>query len=153
MLVIPDFCCCPRAVKEHQVRRNRRVWSEHPVGQPDDRVDIEVSEEFLLDTGADTIPEESPVRHDHPSASRAARGCRVTSKLTHDQLKKQQCRLGCLSIVREVTLNPLFLFPAEWWICEDDVYSILLANFGELVAERVARVYLWCIEAMEKQIH
>ena len=79
LLVVPDFFRRPGAVEEQQVGRDARVRREHAVGQPDDRVQVEVLEQFLLDPRADAIAEERAVRHDHrrprPGFGRASAAC------------------------------------------------------------------------------
>jgi hypothetical protein len=56
-------------------------------------------------------------------------------------------------IVREIALNPLLFLAAERRICEDHVNPILLADFGQLEAQRVAGVDVRRIQAVQQKIH
>src|SRR5437016_4784239 len=74
-------------------------------------------------------------------------------QLSHDKLQEEQGCLTGLLVLGEVALDALLLLTAERWIGEYHVYPLLLSNFGELEAQRIARVDLWGIEAMQQQIH
>ena len=64
LLVVPDRLGRSGPVEEQQVRRDGCVRGEDAVGQPDDRVQVELREQLVLDPGADAIAEQRAVGHD-----------------------------------------------------------------------------------------
>ena len=62
------------AVEEKQIGRDAGVRRKDAVGQADNRVQVEVLEQFFLDPRANAIAEERAVGHDHGGAPRFAAG-------------------------------------------------------------------------------
>ena len=60
LFVIPDFARRPGAVEEQHVRRDAGVGREHAIGQPDDGVQVELLEQFLLDAAQTPSPNNVP---------------------------------------------------------------------------------------------
>ena len=70
LFVVPDFFRRMGAVEEHEIGWDAGVGCEDAVGQPDDGVEIEVFEQFLLDAGADAVAEERAVGNDDRGSAR-----------------------------------------------------------------------------------
>ena len=100
LLVVPNVFGGSGAVKEKEIRRNGRIGGEDAVRQPDNRVEVELLQEFLFDPRTDAVAEEYAIRDDHaaPAAFCAAHG---PAKFSHDELKEEQRGLCGLFVLRE----------------------------------------------------
>ena len=88
------------------------------------------------------------------TAARAGRPAGVECGGTpHDELEKEQCGFGGLSILRKVGLDTLLFLAAEGRVGEDDVHAFFLTDLGEFVAECVAGINVRSVEAVQEQIH
>src|SRR5262249_38155556 len=115
------------SIEEHQVSWDASVWSEDPVGEADDGVEIKVFEQFLLDSGADAVAEERAVWDDDRSAARFRR----TFKFAHDELQEEQRGFGGLFVLREVTKDATFFLAAEGRVGHDDINPVFVADFAQ----------------------
>src|ERR1700694_5214751 len=96
---------------------------------------VELFEQFLFDTGADTITEERAVRYDDPCPSRRRRAF----ELAHDELQEEQGGFGGLFIWRKVFKNAVFFFTAERGIGQDDIDALAITDFAYSDVEAVAQ--------------
>ena len=71
----------------------------------------------------------------------------------HDELQEEQRGFGGLLVFREIALDALLLLAAEGRVGEDHIHAILLADVGELEAQRVAGIDLRRVEAVQEQVH
>ncbi len=56
----------------------------------------------------------------------------------HDQLEEQQCRFRRAAILREIVEDAHLFFAAKRWVCQDYVDALILADFCETEAQRIA---------------
>jgi hypothetical protein len=57
VLVIPNLICWTGAIEEEDIGGNAGIRGENSVRQPNNSVEIELLEQFLLDAGADAVAE------------------------------------------------------------------------------------------------
>src|SRR5690349_14635717 len=114
MLVIPHRLRWTGSVEEQNVGRYLGVRSEDAVRQPHDGVEVVVCQQLFLDSRADARSEQSAVGHDNAGSSSESTAMTRTTQLPHNQLKKQQGRLGRLAVFREVPLYSLLFLTAKW---------------------------------------
>lgn len=88
LFVVPDFLCRSTPVEEQQIGRNAGVGREHAAREPYNRVQIELFEQFLLDSSADAVAEQRAVGHNHaaPAGLMAGDG---PPQFAHDELKEK----------------------------------------------------------------
>src|SRR5689334_9198157 len=101
---------------------------------------VEVFEELFLYTSAHSIAEQRAVWNNDRGEGRLAGVGWLPMELAHNELDEQQRGFGCLPILREISLDTLFLFSAEWRVGQDNIDAIALANFREPEAQRVPRI-------------
>ena len=77
----------------------------------------------------------------------------LLAQFPHDELQKQQCSLRCLFVFREIALNAFLLLAAKGRIRQDHVHAVALADVGKLETERIARINLRRVEAVQQQVH
>ena len=133
LLVVPDLFRRMRAVEEKQIRRNARVRSEDTVGQADDRVKIEVFEQFFFDSRADAVAEERAVGHDDRGSARF----RLALELAHDELEKQQCGFGGLLVFGKIAEDAALFFAAEGRVGHDDIDAVSVTDLAQREAQAV----------------
>ena len=57
MLIEPDISCRLGASEEKQIGRYRRIWRENPCWQADNRMQVKVPQQLLLDARRNAVAE------------------------------------------------------------------------------------------------
>ena len=133
-------------VKKQQIGGDCGVRAEHRAGQPDNRVQIELGNELLLDVHLGIVQtEQETVRHDNSSPA-------VLLQAVHDNRKKEVRSLGACQIVREEALNGLVLMPAVGRIHQDHIKLVLVRVVQQIVFQRVHVVDIRNLNVMQQHI-
>lgn len=74
-------------------------------------------------------------------------------QLAHDELEEEQGGFGGAFVVGEIVLNAFFLRATEGRIGENHIHALLVADFRELVAQRVAGVYARGVKSVQQKVH
>ena len=108
-------------LEEEQIGADRRVRLEHAVRKANDRVEVALLHQLLLESRLHAFAEERAVGKDH---------CGPAAWLQQPDDQREE-EVGCLprlEVRREVGLDPGLFLAAERRIGEDDVDPILLAH-------------------------
>jgi len=130
VLVVPNVLGGPALLKEEQVRLDAGVRGKHAVGQPHDGVQVELSEELLLDAGLDAFAKECAVGEDHSRST-------IGLEQLHDQHQEEVRRFPRPEGRRKIVLDTVLFHTPEGWIGDDHVHVVLLAVVGEGTIQRV----------------
>lgn len=77
----------------------------------------------------------------------------MTLEFPHDELEEEKGRFGGPLVFREIAEDAPFLFAAEGWICQDDVYPVFVADLPEREPQTITGINLRGFQAMQEQIH
>ena len=116
----------------------RRVGGKHAVGQPNNGVQVELGQQFMLDPGTNAIAKQRAIGNDHPRPATFLRSRPSPPQLPHDELQEQQSRFRGLLVGGEVASNARLFFTAKGWIGQDDVHPIPVADLGQFDGQAVA---------------
>ena len=108
---------------------------------------VEALQKVGLDPRGDAVAEQGAVGDDDGGPAPTA-----ALEPSHDDLEKQERRLRRSPVVGKVVEDPCLFLAAEGRIGEDDVDPPVLADLGQAMPQRVARVDARRMEAVQKQV-
>ena len=128
MLVVPDLFRGFALLEEEEVCLDSGVGGEDTIREPDDRMEIALRQEFLLDPALHTLAKECSVRqHDRCPAA--------ILQDVHDQDEEEIGGFPGLVHGREVRLDPVLLHAAERRVRYDHVHPVP----GRVILQRAGK--------------
>ena len=100
-----------RPVEEKDIRCNRGVWRKHTVRHTDDRMEVKLEQQLLLDRywGIIRAEQESVWQNDGATT--------VLLQPIHDDRHKEVCGFAATKVSREILFHALFFVAAVRRIC------------------------------------
>ena len=146
VFVEPDIGGRDSAVEEQQVGGDAGVGGKDAIGQAHDGMQVEITQQLLLDAGRDAVAEERAVGHDHTAAP-------AGFERAHDELHEEQGGLAGTRGFGEVQLDAGFLLAAEGRVGDDDLEAVLFADLVERVAQGIIAAAVGRLPAVQQQVH
>ena len=87
------------------------------------------------------------------TAARARLAACGALELAHDELEEEERGLGGLLVGGEVVEDAALLLAAEGRVGEDDIHTVVVADFGDLHCESVAVFDVRVFQPVQEQIH
>ena len=137
---------CLFIVEEEYVCCYTCIWRKDTAWQTNDGVEVELSQEFLLDSSLRPIStkEESVRKYDCCTT--------ILCQTIHDDYHEEVCRLACCEVGREMALHVVLLITAIRRIHQNDIKPVIICIVEYIFGKGIAMIHLWRLYIVEKHI-